>query len=213
MADWQFWRRETRDRPKTSAAATKPEEVFWQWFETNEARLFDFEEEQRTLFAELTPRIRAVHQNLAFAFGSKRDGRREFVVSAEGIREAFPAVSLLVKAAPPLRRWSIVAFRPRVGPATINFQGHELAPEETFFIATMQNGRADLTLFVPDRLCGKGQMHQALCFLMLDNILGEYDVATKIGAIAVQPLSRTADARRSPIADLPQMVDRLEARN
>jgi hypothetical protein len=45
-----------------------------------------------------------VHAKLTFVFGPKADPR-EFVISAGDIREAFPAVSSLVAAAPKLDLW------------------------------------------------------------------------------------------------------------
>src|SRR6187399_703219 len=91
------------------------EEKFWKWFQANEARLFDFERDQDRVFAELGPAMKKVHSNLTFEFGPKKDGQREFVISADGIKDAFPAVIALADKAPELPRWNIIKFRQRRG--------------------------------------------------------------------------------------------------
>src|SRR4030095_14054404 len=95
-----------------SAGAT-PEEDFWKWFENNEAALFDFEKDQEAVFDRLAAALHRVHPDLTFEFGPKHDNRREFVISADGIKDAFPKVISLHTAAPRLPRWTFIRFRPR----------------------------------------------------------------------------------------------------
>jgi hypothetical protein len=90
-------------------------EKFWNWFVKHEPELFNFdpvrEAERERLFDELACELRKVDPDLAFEFGPQHT-RREFVVSAAGIKRAFPAVVSLVAAAPTLERWWLIAFRP-----------------------------------------------------------------------------------------------------
>ena len=69
-----------------------PDVAFWSWFATNEDRLFYFEKDQEKIFDELNGKLRAIHPSVTFEFGPVKQGKREFVISADGIREAFPFV-------------------------------------------------------------------------------------------------------------------------
>jgi hypothetical protein len=202
MLKWHFWRR-------NHTLAASPAVVFWQWFTANEARLFAHEKHQATIFAELSRELHKVDRYLTFAFSGECRGKREFVVSGEGIREAFPVVIELVKAAPSLPRWDIVAFRPRTGASTITYNGVALACDEVSFVAVTRGAKVDLRLFLPTRVFDERRTHLALGFLMLDNLLGEHDVATKVGAIEVCETATVGAAQPRPIGDLPALVDGL----
>src|SRR2546430_2554116 len=90
-------------------AGENKEALFWRWFQKNDDRLFAFEKDRDKIFGELTTAINKVQRNLTFEFGPVRqDGRREFVISAGGIKTAFPAVDALHAAAPKLKRWTFL---------------------------------------------------------------------------------------------------------
>jgi hypothetical protein len=75
-----------------------PQQTFWHWFVQPEAELFTFdpdrEIEREKLFEGLATALQRVDPNLTFEFGP-RETAREFVISAGGIRSAFPAVPAL----------------------------------------------------------------------------------------------------------------------
>src|SRR5215813_3394054 len=89
-----------------------PEARFWKWFQRRSERLFGFERDQDVMFEELTKELNRVNEGLTFEFGPVERGRREFIVSADGIKSVFPAVQKLVAAAPQMAEWEIIAFRP-----------------------------------------------------------------------------------------------------
>ena len=80
------------------------EAAFWKWFASNEARLFSFERDQEAIFDELGAEMHRVNSDLTFEFGPVQNGKREFVISAGGIKSAFPAVKALYRSAPELKR-------------------------------------------------------------------------------------------------------------
>ena len=165
------------------------EERFWQWFQSRSDRLFDLELDQPRVFDELSAALHKVEEGLTFEFGPVQDGKREFIVSADGIRDRFPAVRRLVEAAPSMPRWVVIPFRPpRDIEMTIEILGHQLGPDDIWFVAESDSGRVGLTLFVRglgdhnrQELCGAG-------FLLLDNALGEFVVETQVGFIDWQVL-------------------------
>ena len=94
--------------------AARPEAEFWKWFQDHEKELYDFEKDQQRVFGQLNGALAKVDADLTFEFGPKeQDGKREFVISAGGIRSAFPKVEALWLAAPKLERWVVIKFRPR----------------------------------------------------------------------------------------------------
>ncbi len=102
-------------------AHASAEADFWKWFQTNEAMLFDFDRDQEAVFDRLAGEMHKVHQSLTFEFGPKENGRREFVISVDGIKDAFPSVEALYAAAPTLERWQFIKFRPRREPFDIEY--------------------------------------------------------------------------------------------
>jgi len=89
------------------------EEEFWNWFQKNEDSIFNFEKDQETIFSNLQSALHKVNQNLTFEFSRVKDNKREFVISADGLKSAFSAVESLFTSAPVLPRWIFIKFRPR----------------------------------------------------------------------------------------------------
>ena len=98
------------------------EEGFWQWFVANEDRIFTFESNRETIFDEIADRLHRINPNLTFEFGPIEDGKREFVISAGGIKSAFSAVEELYANAPKLEKWIFIKFRQRRPPLNIRFE-------------------------------------------------------------------------------------------
>ena len=169
-------------------AAELPFEVFWQWFVSAERRLRDAYDggvvEIEAAVAEIGDRLHRIHPELCFEYGHADDGVYELILSAGGILSHFPAVSALKQAAPEVPGWRIIAFRPRKAScARIQLGEAVLEPDGLWYRLMPDADQADLDLFVadltPETLEGLG----CAAFLMLDAALGEYDVATRIGAI------------------------------
>jgi hypothetical protein len=110
------------------------EQDFWDWFIAHDAEFFTFdpgiEPERERLFDKLEVELQKVHPKLTFAFGP-RGAKREFVISAGGLKSGFPAVASLVSAAPRLERWNFIAFRPRRPlPCVLEIGGGEVSSGE-----------------------------------------------------------------------------------
>jgi|SRR5882672_2928552 len=166
------------------------QEKFWHWFVQHEVELFGFdpdrEIERERLFDELASALQEVDPNLAFEFGPKGT-KREFVISAAGIKKVFPAVAALVAAAPPLSRWKVTAFRPRRNPVNvIKFRDKQVDPKDVCF-SLLDNGKmAGIYLFIPGIREDDVDLKQ-IGYLLLDETLGEYDVESRVGLIKMLP--------------------------
>lgn len=186
------------------------EAAFWEWFAKNEASLFEFERDQERVFAGLSRAMARVHPSLTFAFGpAEEDGTREFVISADGIREAFPAVEALAAAAPALPRWRWIRFRPRQGPIDLRVGGRAFGRDDVRYVLIEDSrpGRVGVLLLMDGYSEEDERTFLQAGFLMLDAMLGEYDVETRVGAIELDSFhSGHMDASR-PLAELPGEID------
>jgi hypothetical protein len=188
------------------------EEQFWIWFVGHEAELFEFDPEdernRERLFDLLAVELQKVYPDLTFEF-SPQGRTREFVISAAGIKGAFPAVVSLAKSAPTLERWRITAFRPRRSPLNIVQIGTKRIDPRDVQFTLLDNGKiAGIRLFIQGFQEGDVDLKQ-IGYLLLDEALGEYDVETRLGLIEMLPMSAGKDEDRHPLPDLPAMFDRL----
>jgi hypothetical protein len=78
---------------------TEAQQAFWEWFRANEQTMFELGDAQDGRFDEPADRLRMVDEDLTFELGPKREDKRELIVSAGGIKRAFPAVLELVAVA------------------------------------------------------------------------------------------------------------------
>lgn len=190
----------------------RPEQRFWRWFREHEGELFSFEQDQERVFDALSRALARVHPHLTFEFGPHAHGRRDFVVSADGLRDAFPAVDALVGAAPPLPRWRVVRFRPRRDPAVTLRIGDVAVDGTKVFVAVAREGpKFALTLFVDGYRPTSGHVYEQIALLLLDVTLGEYDVETRIGTIEVAGAASAPATGLLPLSALPALVDGARA--
>jgi hypothetical protein len=189
---------------------------FWNWFIHREPELFDFDAtrkaEREAIFREIASQLHKVDPDLTFEIGPNGAPKREFIISAGGIKRAFPAVVSLAGAAPPLERWQVTAFRPRRSPTSaIEIGGKRVDPRDVQF-SLLDNGKmAGLYMFIPGFREDDIDLKQ-IGYLLLDEALGEYDVETRLGLIKMLSPQMPMDGERHPLADLPALFDRLVSR-
>ncbi len=180
---------------------------FWIWFQQNSNRYYHLEEQNpQELFSALALKLTTIHPDLSFEFSSIKDnGKREFVVTANGMRSAFPFVKKLVEAAPVMEDWDIIAFRQRKpGFDDVSIGQFTLSSSEIYFEYDLNQSKIDLRLFLSD-YNGESIFGNAV-FLLLDRLLGEYDVETKIGTIDLENIILRSDTALK-LEDLPLIVD------
>ena len=185
---------------------------FWRAFLRTEAAIFGGNGDT----TELGELIARVHPDLEFDVGPLEAGRRELVISAGGIRDAFPAVEALARGAPPLGRWDVVRYRQRHPVSgTVTLQGLSLSPENVRFEIPAGGPAEGIVLYMPGYSAQEHSRYLALALLMLDALLGEYDVETKLGSIVIENLGPDRGARAMTLERLPGVFDGLlhESRN
>lgn len=189
--------------------ATSREQAFWEWFLAHEDLLWNVEDDLERRVQRIFAALHRVDRALTFDLSEPRDGRREFVVSAGGNPAAFSAVVRLVQAAPRMARWTVTAFRPR-RPAEGEIPlecGRVVRMQDVRFVAEESDGTLHLALFIPGFTRRHRDEFGEVGMVMLDILLGEFDVESRVGCILVGP--PLPHIRGRPLADLPALVDAL----
>ena len=84
-----------------------------------------------------------------------------------------------------------------------------LSPQEVLFDYDYTDNKVDLDIYIEDFDPDNEKMYHVV-FILLDNIIGEYDVEMKIGQIDMHPLStHTHPEQLRPLNELPRIVDNL----
>lgn len=181
---------------------------FWHWFKQNEDMVFHFERNQEHALDSFAAALAGVSPNLTFEIGPAKNGIRDLVISADGIKSAFPFVEALVAAAPALPRWELIAFRPRrkLGMG-VSLAGRRVKPEDVEFCLLSNGLELGVYLFLPDYSEEEKRIWGQIGYLLLDEALGEYDVETKLGPIKFFHASAYPDSARRPLPDLPELFD------
>ncbi len=188
----------------------KKVEKFWKWFQKNTGKLYKFEDKKDKLIRELTCEIKKIHSALTFVFLPIFNGVREMTISADGVKAGFPYVRLLVESAPKISAWKFTAFRQRTNADyAITIGNVTLNPNEMYFLYELdfERGKVDV-IFYTDGIIEDDANYMSILCMFLDNALGEYDVATKLGYVDFKNLPFDANLDEySKLNDLAGIID------
>jgi hypothetical protein len=166
------------------------EGMFWQYFAREEEVIFKFEKDQKRVFARLTEELQKVHPDLTFEFGPVTEGARDFVISAGGVKKAFPAVEKLYGERPELKRFRVIKFRPRRKVVSdLNYGGLAIRGKDVYYHLVSDEedvNKVGVLLFLPGYSKNKEVEFGNIGYLMLDEAIGEYAVETYISAIEMK---------------------------
>jgi hypothetical protein len=160
------------------------------------------------------PRVRAAREQLekaypgVFAEIGKQGDELMLVISADGIKKLFPQVQEIYAARPTVPGWKIVAFRQRDAGFAIEMGGKKIEPKTVKFVGTPGEGKLDIEVYLPGFKSGDEELKK-IGFIILDHMIGEYDMETKIGGIDFAALD-AAPATAKPLTELPAMVDTIK---
>lgn len=187
------------------------EQVFWDWFSENSDRLMQVQTSEERVCRELHSRLQRFNKHLVFVFGRIEDGRREFVISADGVTSAFPTVQRLVDAAPDLPDWNIVAFVPPCNfELRVRLADRAMDANDIWFSAFPEQERVGLVLYIRDLCPENEKLLESIAAIMLTHTLGEYDYNTRIGGIATAPLPPDpVGMGLKSVRELPDTVSRM----
>jgi len=202
------------DAPPPSGApvapATVEDHAFWTWIAAHVGDLRAITRGDEPIMDELAARLRAVDPGLAFEVGVGT-APFELIISADGVRDKFPVVQRLVAAAPPITGLEPIAFRPRKSADFgIRIEGIELGAGDVWFTATPAGATLDVVLYVRGLDGTRDDVRKYATYVLLDTLLGEYDVETRLGGIEWRAAPTAPAAPLRPLTELPAEVDRLK---
>lgn len=183
---------------------------FWIWFERNKARLeSNYTPSQDKILEEGMSELVKITNGLAFEVSKEIDGVRDIVISANGDREKFDIVKQIVEKSPQIQGWTVTAFRQRIKPDfTVEAEGHKFSPEKMFFTPFRYQDALHLNIYIEKLDDSNFDMFTYFAFLIIDNVLGEYDSVTKLGGCDFKNLEDIANkSELKPLTELPNYID------
>jgi hypothetical protein len=182
---------------------------FWKWFLENENQFFHYEQYHAKLLEETLNKLKDLHPDLVFEIGPELDGKRELVISSNGLREGFASVIELVQSSPELDRWIVTPFRQRKKDLDIEIQIEDitLSPEDIFFTYEQSGEKVNVNLYIAG-IDEEDERVFHVVLLLLDTVIGEYDVEMKLDQIDIHPLTEVKDATKLySLKELPGIID------
>ncbi|TWT05535.1 hypothetical protein FQV26_13980 [Planococcus sp. CPCC 101016] len=177
--------------------------AFWEWFADNKEAYFELEDSSRDkLFNQLEKKLHKVNRYLAFEFSeSLVEGKREFIISADGVVEAFDDVIELIDNAPPIGDFEIIGFRqPHDEEFSVVYGDIELGWDDIFCTFEKDSDEVNLILYIKGFTEENEDEFISASFVLLDTVIGEYNAGMRIGEIEFISYDGQPDAR--PIKDL-----------
>ncbi|HRP57091.1 hypothetical protein [Agriterribacter sp.] len=195
-----------------------PTANFWKWFKANEKRLRKFEENPNACLNELLEQVKKIRSGLAIELEPPQNGIIRMTVSADGNEDLFELVRQVVNKAPAIKGWKFIAFRQRMAPEQLRrmklkAQHHELDPEQMKFFPVINGDTLDLIIYAKGITEENYNQVAYGGLLLLDNILGEYDCATKVRSYDFHDMPSAKEELEGllPLLELAAYVDQFHS--
>jgi hypothetical protein len=121
----------------------------------------------------------------------------------------FPTVQRLVAAAPKIPGWKVTAFRPRADGVTLEMNNIKLSASTMMVQIRDRGEKLDIVVHLSGGLVADQQTKQAV-YLLLDALLGEYDVETRVAGIDI--VTGAPPKTAVPLVKLRDVVDAKKKR-
>jgi len=189
---------------------------FWKWFESNQNEFFklDFEDENavESAFEKLSQEMKSFNESIVFEFSPVLDnGKREFVLSADGLKTVFPDLLDLFKRSPELEKWEIIPFRQafQSDPGLEFADGFKLSWDKVMFQYKPTPEGLSIDFYIEDYHRGNKNFGIGLVVL-LDSYLGEYDAVMQIRFVNTHALDRFNSSHLKEFKELKQVVEEFK---
>lgn len=162
--------------------------AFWDWFVANQAVYLELDDANSgKRLNQLQKKLQKVNQHLTFELSDlNEDTKREFVISADGMIEAFDDVIELVEQAPELAAFKVIAFRQQqTEEVSVAYGDIELSWDDIFYTVEKQesNDEINLALYVKGFTQENEDEFVSASFVLLDTVIGEYNAGMRVGEI------------------------------
>lgn len=170
---------------------------FWDWFVANNSSFFFLnqikdEQERERLLDLFLDHLHKYSDQVYFLIGGHPDETQDLIITAEGKVSAFDKVEELVKHAPKVNNWNIIAFKP-AGDSnpTSQSNGVSLKAKDLWFTPLENKKRPDLLgikIFIPDYQSERREDFLYVTHQLLDVLLGEKVYALNIHHVDIGEL-------------------------
>lgn len=198
-------------------------QAFWAWFSQAAPQLAkDYEAFAKgdagpePLIAPVAERLDAYDNGIVHEIGCDENGVYDFVISADGIKDRIEPVMALARAAPKIDGWKVTAFRPRKagGGALLQMGAETFSAEDVLYrLDGPRDGLCDIKIRFRADFDAPDEVLIGPAFIIMDSVIGEYDVMTKIGEVDpgfLKPGESAPDFR--PLTELADDLDSRFAR-
>lgn len=191
--------------------SNNPEKRFWDWFIENEKNIYENVEnpkEQEKIFDKMSQLLSKIDENLVFEFSPiKENGIRELSLSVDGIENSFPLVEKMISKSPKLKNWKFNAFRQRIpgDEFEIKYDTYKIGYDDIFYRYSLENNELGIELNIRN-FDNSEEMKNAI-YILLDGLLGEYDVTKSIDWIEWKDLNENEKDNLYKLVELRELVD------
>lgn len=163
------------------------EEKFWNWVSKNKTELENFinsDQEDYTIYNQLTKEMKKYNSVLFPEMTLTENDEVVLIITPDGMSEGVLPTEKLYDSKPKLDNWIIKKFRQATDEIGLNYDGIEYPSSDIEIIPEIdkERGKINIKLFIRN-MNSDVKKYQALSFLYLDHILGEYNTITKVGYI------------------------------
>lgn len=194
-------------------ATESPEQKFWNWFISYKTELEAIESSFDPRLEPLSKHLRLYHVDIVYEISLHNSKPRELIISGDGLKEMIPIVQNLIQAAPEIEGWKFIAFRPRKSDYMdfkLDFGGMVIDPKRMWFFPITKDGYFDMIIYHPDYSEQDKNSFIGGTYIILDMVLGEFDVMTKVRYMDFQALpEKKIQTKLLPLSELQRVFDKF----
>jgi len=189
---------------------------FWNWFKEHAGTYASLDtlkpEKQEKLLDELLKQLHLYCDHLYFEMGGKPGEEQELIITAEGNKNYFNEVELLIADAPLINNWKFTAFiQPQYVKNTIDYEGVELKPFEIWFMPlnSASNPKSiGIKVCLPNyQKVKNNKWMKPAVYKCLDHLLGEQNFALDLAHIEIGELpAKPEEQGLIELKDLPAYI-------
>ena len=194
------------------------EKRFWKWFEKNNSKFLFLNEVEPDIkeqhLNQILNELHKVNNGLYFLIGGHPDNKKvELIITAEGIKELFPVVELLVSKAPQFDNWEIIAFKPAQGSGFVTeFGGRKFDPKEIDFIPLDNQDDPSLIgvqVIYPDYNDEERDIFVGATYQVIDTVIGERSTTLDIDYLDITVTPKNAvELKTLKLAELADFISK-----
>jgi len=163
---------------------------FWDYFKENEDKIYNFDklskDEQQKIWRQIHIRLSVINEALRVEISAvPKNGKRELIITANGLVDLFPAVRKLAANAPKMEKWIVKPFKQRMKKVRIRMSsGIDMSSDDLYFkIDSKKEKILNISVYMKGYEKIPENRRREILYQLLDGILGEEDVETYLGAI------------------------------